>query len=135
MPRKTDSSNPADWVFIAATELAAVQLLARQQIAYTMCRSKLAEVLEKIMKAELIRTGWFLERTHDLLHLAQELERRDPQLGSLTKAPALALTGAYFSSRYPGFDLEDADWPSLQDLLDRVAVILSQVEERVGGTP
>ncbi len=48
MPRKTDSSNPADWLFIAESELEALRHLTQQQIAYTMCQSKLAEVLEQV---------------------------------------------------------------------------------------
>jgi hypothetical protein len=55
LPRKTDSSNPSDWLFIAESELEALQHLAGQEIAYAMCQSKLAEVLEKVLKAELIR--------------------------------------------------------------------------------
>ena len=45
-----------------------------------LCRSKLAEVLEKVIKAQLLRQGWFLERTHDLLKLAGELEARNSDL-------------------------------------------------------
>ncbi|MEK7684349.1 MAG: HEPN domain-containing protein [Verrucomicrobiota bacterium] len=74
MPRKTDSNNPADWLFIAESDLAGLRILARLETGYEMCRSKLAEVLEKVLKAELIRTGWLLEKTHDLLKLYGELE-------------------------------------------------------------
>jgi hypothetical protein len=31
-----------------------------------MCRSRLAELVKKILKAGLIRIGWKLEKTHDL---------------------------------------------------------------------
>lgn len=55
MPRKTDSNNPADWLAIAESELEAVQILARQEVCCDMCRGKLAEILEKMLKAELIR--------------------------------------------------------------------------------
>jgi hypothetical protein len=34
----------------------------RSTVAFSGCRSKLAEILEKILKAELIRTGWTLEK-------------------------------------------------------------------------
>ncbi len=56
MPRKTDSSNPADWIFIAESDLAGVRLLIERQISYALCVSKLAEILEKVLKAELIRS-------------------------------------------------------------------------------
>lgn len=55
MPRKTDSNNPADWLWIAQSDLEGLRHLANAEIAYGMCRSKLSEVLEKVIKAELIR--------------------------------------------------------------------------------
>ena len=76
MPRKTDSNNPADWLFLALSDMEAISALADQELAYPMCRSTLAEVVEKGMKAELIRLGWFLERTHDLEKLLGELRAR-----------------------------------------------------------
>ncbi len=65
MPRRTDPSNPADWIRIAESDLAMVRLLAEQQIRFGPCRSKLAEALEKVLKAELVRLGRALEMTHD----------------------------------------------------------------------
>ena len=65
MPRKTDSHNPKDWVWIAESDLSGVRALATQELAFVMCRSKLAEVLEKTLKAELIRTGGF-SRKHTI---------------------------------------------------------------------
>ena len=79
MVRKTDSNNPADWLFIAQSDLEGVRNLVAHKLAYGMCVSKLAEILEKVIKAELIRCGWFLVKTHDLVKLADELRDRDPQ--------------------------------------------------------
>jgi hypothetical protein len=39
--------------------------MARPNWVWAAARSKLAEILEKILKAELIRIGWELEKTHD----------------------------------------------------------------------
>ncbi len=69
MPRKTDANNPADWAWMAASDLAVIRAAAAQQVGFTACRGKLAEVVEKAMKGELIRLGWRLERTHDLERL------------------------------------------------------------------
>ena len=69
MPRKTDSRNPADWLFIAESDLEMVRMAAEQEISFAAARSKLAEILEKILKAELLRLGWTLEKTHDLNRL------------------------------------------------------------------
>jgi hypothetical protein len=57
LPRKTNSKNPADWLRIAAADMDMVRMAAEQEISYPGARSKLAEILEKILKAELIRTG------------------------------------------------------------------------------
>ena len=56
MPRKTDSHNPADWLFIVESDLEGLGFLAEREAGYAMCRSKLAEVVEKILKAECC--GW-----------------------------------------------------------------------------
>jgi hypothetical protein len=62
LPRKTDSKNPADWLWIAEADLAVVRLGVDNEVSHLTCRSKLAEVLEKVLKAELIRAGWELEK-------------------------------------------------------------------------
>jgi HEPN domain-containing protein len=131
LPRKTDSNNPADWLFIASTELEGVQLLTNQQISHTMCRSKLAEILEKILKAELIRRGWFLEKTHDLVRLNNDLRRYDAPLADQLQSLVEELAEAYMTDRYPGFDLDDPDWPALRQQLQQVTAVLAQVKARV----
>ncbi len=75
MARKTDSSNPADWIFIAESDLDGVKHLIAAEKAYALCVSKLAEILEKVLKAELIRSGWFLEKTHDLFSQCTDDQR------------------------------------------------------------
>ena len=134
MPRKTDSNNPSDWLAIAETELACVQVLAEQSIGYEVCQSKLAEVVEKALKAELIRHGWFLEKTHDLERLRKELRTRDPALADKLQPLCESLAEVYFTGRYPGFDLEDPDWPDLAAKLEEVAKLLATVRAKVGGT-
>jgi Txe/YoeB family toxin of Txe-Axe toxin-antitoxin module len=54
-------------------------------------------VLEKVFKAELIRCGWFLEKTHDLVRLLEEIENYAPEL--LGDSEPLALTWAGYYSR------------------------------------
>ena len=103
---KTDSSNPGDWILFAERDLAGVQLLCQNQVSFELCQSKLAEIVEKTLKAELIRAGWFLEKTHDLQKLAAKLRKRDPELADRARELVVSLSEAYFSARYPGFDLE-----------------------------
>ena len=117
---------------MAGSDLEMVRVTAGQQIGFTACRSKLAEVVEKTMKAELIRLGWPLERTHDLEHLLDELVARDSNLLPALEPLCDALADAYFTDRYPGFDLEDPDWPSLNEQVEAVTKLLETVGERIG---
>ena len=131
MPRKTDSAQPGDWLYLAQGELDALTLCAQHGVGYAMCRSKLAEVLEKLLKAELIRTGWFLQKTHDLRKLGQELELRASDLMPQVRPLCVALAQVYFSDRYPGFDLEDPDWPKLREQLAEVTALAEAIKARL----
>ena len=133
MPRKTDSNNPSDWIAFAESDIAGLRLLAERETSYTMCRSKLAEVLEKVLKAELIRTGWFLEKTHDLQKLAGVLQARGSDLSTPARPLCNALTELYFSDHYPGFDLADPDWSDFRQKLDGVSRLLDVVKSRLAG--
>ena len=46
-PRKTDSSNPADWLGTAEADLKIVWLVAAREPNFAAGRSKLAETLKK----------------------------------------------------------------------------------------
>lgn len=131
MPRRTDSNNPADWLRIVESDMELLRIGAVKELSYAMCRSKLAEVVEKIIKAELIRNGWELEKTHDLERLRLELEEQKSDLEPAAAALCDDLAEAYFSDRYPGFDLEDPDWPKLRGQLQQVEALLAAVQARV----
>ena len=131
MPRKTDSSNPADWLWIAASDMEMIRLAAEREVSHAGAHSKLAEVLEKIMKAELIRTGWPLEKTHDLERLLEALVVRGSDLLPQFTGTCKALAEVYFTDRYPGFDLDDPDWPALRAQVEQVAALLAAVQARV----
>jgi HEPN domain-containing protein len=110
-----------------------VRVLTARKISYDMCRGKLAEILEKALKAELIRSGWFLEKTHDLERLRKELRTRDAELAGEIQPLCASLAEVYFTGRYPGFDLEDPDWSDFGNKLEQVARLLKKVRSRVGG--
>ena len=131
MPRKTDSNNPADWIFIVDSDMEALRVMVRDELGYSMCRSKLAEVLEKILKAELIRTGWPLVKTHDLVVLGTTLAEKDSNLVPLIHPLCTSLAEAYSSGRYPGFDIEDPDWMTLRGQLEQVEEVLHLVKDRI----
>ena len=131
MPRKTDSRNPADWLLIAASDMEMVRMAAEKEISFAAARSKLAEILEKILKAELLRLGWTLEKTHDLNRLFDLLVERKSDLLSVVEPLCDALVQVYFTDRYPGFDLDDPDWPKLRVQVEGVAALLEAVKSRL----
>lgn len=134
MPRTTDSNNPADWIFIAESDVEGIRVCTEREVAYAMCRSKLAEVLEKVLKAELIRLGWYLEKTHDVEKLGKELLARNSDLIPQVKPLCIELAEVYFTDRYPGFEIEEANWPDFRAKLDAVSRLLGAVKARVAGT-
>jgi HEPN domain-containing protein len=131
LPHKTDSNNPIDWIYFAESDMAGIEVLIGCKISYHLCRSKLAEVLEKTLKAELIRHGWFLERTHDLQKLVDELRLRDNEIADKFQNLAETLTEAYLVDRYPGFDLEDADWEHLRQQVYETRELINNVKKLI----
>jgi HEPN domain-containing protein len=108
-----------------------VRLGAEKELGFAAARSKLAEILEKILKAELLRLGWTLEKTHDLNRLLQSLVERNSDLGSVVEPLCDTLVQVYFTDRYPGFDLDDPDWPKLRAQVEGVAALLETVKSRL----
>ena len=131
MPRKTSSKNPADWLGIAESDMDMVRMAVENEISYAGARSKLAEILEKILKAELIRTGWPLEKTHDLNRLFDLLMERHSDLESVVEPLCDALVQVYFTDRYPGFDIDDPDWPKLRTQVEGVTALLETIKSRL----
>ena len=131
MPRKTDANNPADWLWIATIDLELLQFATERELSYITVRSKLAEVLEKILKAEVIRLGWVLVKTHDLRFLAKELRDRQSDLVAEVHPLATSPAEAYMLDRYPGFDLDDPDWPPLRVQLGQIVALHAAVQSRL----
>lgn len=135
MPRKTDANEPGDWLWISEQDLQVLRLVTEREVSFHSGRSKLAEVLEKILKAELIRLGWPLEKTHDLQRLRDALVARGSDLAGVVKPLCDGLAEAYMTTRYPGFDLDDPDWPALRLQVKEVATLLETVKARVQPPP
>src|SRR2546428_143768 len=85
----------------------------------------------KIIKAELLRSGWFLEKTHDLERLLGHLNARGSDLISQIEPLCDVLDEVHFINRYPGFDLDDPDWPTLREQVEDVAELLAVVKSRL----
>ena len=131
MPRKTDSNAPGDWLFFVESDLDLLHVGVERELSYVLCRSKLAELLEKVMKAELIRRGWILDRTHDLRKIGGYLAERNSDLMAEIRPLCDRLADAYFIDRYPGFDLDDPDWPALRAQLEGVTALAAKIRSRL----
>jgi HEPN domain-containing protein len=131
LSRKTDSNNPADWIRLCESDLQGISTLVREEQGYEMCRGKLAEVIEKVMKAELIRLGWSLARTHDLVHLFGLLQERASDLCESLRPLTVGYAEIYFMSRYPGYDLEEPDWGQLRGDVAATSEVLRRVKQQL----
>lgn len=132
MPRATESDNSGDWLLVAEADLAMVRHSLDDDVAFTACQAKLAEALEKLLKAELIRQGWRLAKTHDLQYLADELAARDAALEAQVRSLCVAMAEYYLGSRYPGFDFEDPDWPKFRTQFEAVLALAATIRARIG---
>lgn len=79
----------------------------------------------------MIRIGWELEKTHDLDRLLQSLVERNSDLIPAVEPLCDALVDVYFTDRYPGFDLDDPDWPRLREQVEQVSALLQSVKSRL----
>ena len=109
-----------------------IQALASQELGIVMCRGKLAEVIEKLLKAELIRQGWPLEKTHDLRKLESYLNARGSDLMPIVSPLVDTYAEVYAETRYPGFDLDEPDWPALRADVAKAGELLRAVKARIG---
>lgn len=79
----------------------------------------------------MIRLGWRLEKTHDLNRLALALRSYGSPSETAATTLCQALAEVYFTARYPGFDLDDPDWPLLRTQVEQVAALLAAVQARL----
>lgn len=135
MPRRTESHCPADWLWIAASDLELVHLAVEQQVGFHAARAKLAEVLEKVLKAELLRLGWVLEKTHDLDRLLELLRQHGAPTVAAAEPLCDQLAEVYFTDRYPGFDFDDPDWTVLRAVAGQVGALLNTVQAQLPPPP
>jgi hypothetical protein len=50
---------------------------------------------------------------------------------SLAEPLCDALAEVYFTDRYPGFDLDDPDWPALRTQIQQVSELLGSVRAKL----
>jgi hypothetical protein len=66
-----------------------------------------------------------------LNRLLQSLVERNSDLVSVIEPLCDALAQVYFTDRYPGFDLDDPDWPKLRAQVEGVMALLETVKSRL----
>ncbi|MBN1193355.1 MAG: HEPN domain-containing protein [Coriobacteriia bacterium] len=92
-----------------------MKVLVQRRISHALCLTKLAEILDK---------------THDLVRLGGELQARGSDLPQRIRPLCEQLAERYFSGRYPGFDLDDENWPRLRRQVREIEGILEIVKAR-----
>jgi len=128
-PKKTDAGNPSDWLAFIEEDLGAVALLIRHRVSFHVCRSKLAEALEKALKADLIRRGWSLVKVHDLQKLCDHLAAYDESVADRLQRLVDELVESYTEGRYPGFDLDEPDWETLESQYQSVRNYVEELKK------
>ena len=86
-----------------------VKMAANCEVSFLGARGKLAERLEK---------------THDLERLPQSLVEYNSALAPAATPLCDAFAEVYFTSRYPGFDQDEPDWPQLRNQVESVPQLL-----------
>jgi hypothetical protein len=61
------------------------------------------------------------------------LKARSPDLVSRAEPLCDALAEVYFTSRYPGFDFDEPNWPELRRQIEQLSTLLEQVRARLPG--
>ena len=65
--------------------------------------------------------------------MAKLLRERGSELAALAHPLVNALTEAQFTDRYPGFDLEDPDWPTFKREIEDVGKLVEAGVFEAGG--
>ena len=72
-----------------------------------------------------------MAKTHDLSRLLEALEEFESPVTVAARPLSRAFAGVYYTDRYPGFDLDDPDWPELRAQLTQVEALFAAVEANV----
>ncbi len=123
-----DSEYPEDWIEVAEEDIEMFTILLEsghpRGAGYN-----LQQAVEKFFKAYLIRQGWRLKRTHDLVELLDDALQYDSDLEEFRSVCKL-VTNYALVGRYPGS--RDSDLPVMNDENVRAALAeISPLIERL----
>jgi HEPN domain-containing protein len=110
--RRNDPSDPESWFDYAEEDLRRSERRFREPDLQD-CLVHLQQCAQKAMKGKLIALGWPLEKTHNLVQLADELALRGIDLDWFGKTAGLLLAG-YIGDRYPASVVDEIDESSVQ---------------------
>jgi HEPN domain-containing protein len=93
------------------------------------CLVHLQQCAEKAMKGKLISLGWTLEKTHNLIKLADELASHGIDLQWFACTAGLLLAG-YIGDRYPGTQGDQVDERAVSKALEETTRLFAQISCR-----
>ena len=127
-----DSKYPEDWIEVAEEDLEMCLVLLEsghpRGAGYN-----LQQAVEKFFKAYLIRQGWRLERTHDLVDLLNDALRYDPTLEGY-RAVCKLVSEYSTTGRYPASRDRDAPVMSVENVRAALAEISPLIERLRAGS-
>jgi HEPN domain-containing protein len=93
------------------------------------CLVHLEQCAEKAMKGKLIELGWGLQKTHNLVKLADELLAPGVDVKWFAETGGLLLAG-YIGDRYPGLRDESLDHETAKKAVEETAQRFAQISGR-----
>ena len=119
---RSDPNDPEVWFDFARRDLSRARIFLREHDS-AACALHLQQAAEKFLKGRLIRAGWKLRKTHDLLALLVEAERFHLH-GLLRRETATDLIAEYIASQEPStIVISEPSHEQVQDWMDEVSSI------------
>lgn len=116
-----DSEYPEDWIAVAEEDLEMSMILLEsghpRGTGYN-----LQQAVEKFFKAYLIRQGWRLQRTHNLVELLEDALQYDSTLEEY-RSICCQVTDYSLAGRYPSSRSESSNLPVMNDENVRAALV------------
>jgi HEPN domain-containing protein len=125
---RNDPTDPEAWHDYAEADLRrSVKRLAEGDLED--CVVHLQQCAEKAMKGKLIGSGWALEKTHNLIKLADELASHGIDVDWFDKTAGLLLAG-YIGDRYPGMRDDEPDATTVTAALEETRRLFEELSGR-----
>jgi HEPN domain-containing protein len=93
------------------------------------CIVHLEQCAEKTMKGKLIELGWELQKTHNLIKLADEILARGVDVKWFAATGGLLLAG-YIGDRYPGLRDDELDQAAVKIAVEDTVRLFAQISGR-----